>query len=173
MSTRPELLVSIAATIKDYRHGEIQMPDPAHVARWVNQFAADVQLPILAEMDHVLKNTYLNRGRVTGFLSSLVIAQKLAGDDPCGFWRSVKFLKIQGGGRSQKDMLALFDGFLKEHCGLSVDECGNGEATSFIYLDDVVYTGNRVFKDISAWLLAAAPAKSKVNVITKIGRAHV
>ena len=56
--TRAALLQQIATTIADYRQGEIPQPSSAHVEQWVNQFDAAVQLPILQEMDHVLKKTY-------------------------------------------------------------------------------------------------------------------
>ena len=53
MSERNELLSSITATTADYREGDFVAPTPAHAERWVNQFNAAVQLPILREMDHV------------------------------------------------------------------------------------------------------------------------
>jgi hypothetical protein len=165
MSTRSELLASIADTIKDYGDGKIAASNTAHVERWVKQFAADVQLPILSELDHVLKHTYLNRKTVTKFLTSLITNAKLTGADPCAFWRGVKFLNNQGGGNSQREMLALFDSFLLEHCGVRVANCGEN-TTTFIYIDDAIFTGNRVLKDLTDWIRTAAPAKAKVHIVT-------
>ena len=54
-SRRAELVGSIASTIADYRQGEITTPDADHVERWITQFDAAVQEPMLAELDHVLK----------------------------------------------------------------------------------------------------------------------
>jgi hypothetical protein len=42
--------------------------------------------------------------------------QKLVGDDACSFWKGVKFLDIQAGGGSQKEMLALFGKVLEKEC---------------------------------------------------------
>ncbi len=70
---------------------------PEYVERWVNQFDAAVQLPILREMDHVLKQTYYSKETVQNFLSGLFNTTKLVGDDPSAFWKSVSFLDIQGG----------------------------------------------------------------------------
>lgn len=54
LKTRHKLLDSIADTIKDYRARDLPAPTPDHVDRWIRQFGADVQLPMLREMDHVL-----------------------------------------------------------------------------------------------------------------------
>lgn len=71
MSERDELLASIAATTSDYREGAVDRPTPQHVDRWVNQFDDAVQLPILREMDHVLKKTYFSRKDTLIFLEGL------------------------------------------------------------------------------------------------------
>lgn len=165
MSSRAELLASIATTIRDYRHGEIAAPDPQHVDRWVKQFAPETQLPILAELDHVLKHTYLDRDKVTTFLTTLITNAKLAGADPCAFWRGMKFLNNQGGGNSQREMLSLFNEFLQAHCGFQVADCGT-DASTFVYIDDAVFTGNRVLKDLTTWTQSTAPAKAKVHIVT-------
>jgi hypothetical protein len=60
MTERNDILASIAETTADYRKGDLDAPNPAHVDCWVNQFDAAVQLPILRETDHVLKKTYFS-----------------------------------------------------------------------------------------------------------------
>ncbi len=165
MSTRDDLLASIANTSKDYQVGVRPAPTPAHVDRWVNQFDSAVQLPILTELDHVLKKTYFNRELVAWFLKGLIINKDLAGNDPCSFWRGINFLDIQQGGNSQRDMLSLFDSFLYEHCGVHVAGCGGTEPV-YVYLDDVIFTGGRVLQDMSSWIKTSAPAKAKVHIIT-------
>jgi hypothetical protein len=61
MGTRSRLLESIAETIADYREEEIQAPTPAHVDMWIQQFDTAVQEPMLAELDHIFKRTYLSK----------------------------------------------------------------------------------------------------------------
>ncbi|MDD9798868.1 MAG: hypothetical protein OXU29_00120 [Gammaproteobacteria bacterium] len=73
MSKRADYLESIANTIRDYREGDISAPDADCVDTWVKQFAENVQLPILSEMDYVLKRTYFSRERVENFLGGLII----------------------------------------------------------------------------------------------------
>jgi len=164
MSQRNELLASIANTIQDYRGGSLPQPIPDHVERWVQQFDAAVQLPILQEIDHVLKKFYFSKEDVAKFLRGAMRTQKLTGDRPDKFWRSASFLDIQGGGSSQTDMLALFSEQLEEEHGFGIDDCGQGDEV-FIYLDDGIFTGNRVRRDLENWIRDHAPAQAKVHVI--------
>ena len=76
-----------------------------------------MQLPILREMDHVLKRTYYSRKRTKELLARLFEKKELVGDDPCTGWKGLKFLRIQGGGASQTEMLALFSKVLEKKCG--------------------------------------------------------
>lgn len=166
MSERDDLLGSIANTARDYRSGELAPPTQAHVERWISQFDAAVQLPILQEIDHVFKSTYFSLERVTSFLRALIQTEKLAGADSCAFWRGVHFLDIQGGGNSQAEMLALFNELLNEKCGFGVGQCGAGDSTVFVYLDDAVFTGNRVRRDLEAWIKDKAPETATLHVVS-------
>ena len=168
MTERDRLLNAIATTIADYRSGEIPKPDAAHVDRWIKQFPAQVQQPILAEMEHVLARTYLTKANVETFITKLVTSPNpdLTGTNPCAFWGAAHFLNIQGGGNSQRDMLALFSTTLSAQCGITIAQCGAPSSSTFIYLDDVVFTGNRVLKDLTSWINSAAPPTAHVHVIT-------
>lgn len=164
MSQRTDLVASIANTIQDYRGGSLPQPIPDHVEHWVQQFDAAVQLPILQEIDHVLKKIYFSKEDVAKFLRGAMRTQKLTGDKPEKFWRSASFLDIQGGGSSQTDMLALFSEQLEDEHGFGIDDCGQGDEV-FIYLDDGIFTGNRVRRDLENWIRDHAPAQAKVHVI--------
>jgi hypothetical protein len=164
MSEREALLDSIAKTIQDYRNGILPKPITDHIDRWVRQFDADVQVPILREVNHVLQRTYFSKQQMMDFLSNLIHAADLAGNDPQGFWRSVNFLDIQGGGNSQRDMLVLFSEVLMQEFGFGIEACGQRDDV-FIYLDDCIFTGNRVRYDLEEWIRNDAPAKAKVHVI--------
>lgn len=161
---RAVLLGSIADTIADYRAGFVQAPTPDHVDRWIRQFPDNVELPLLREIDHVLKQTYLNRQTVGAFLRSLVRYEPLTGLQPDGYWPSVRFLEIQGAGQSQREMLEMFGGALQDELGVSLEQCG-GEPSSFLYLDDGIFSGNRLLSDLTAWIQADAPREARVDVI--------
>lgn len=164
MSDREDLLVSIAETIADYRAGDVAAPTPEHVDAWIRQFDDAVQEPMLAELDHVLKKTYISKETVENFLSRLAKENKLAGDDPCSFWKTVKFLAIQDRGNSQHQMLDMFDGVLQEECGFGIEDCGE-DPEAFVYLDDGIFTGNTVLNDLGGWIQSSAPEVTKVHVL--------
>jgi hypothetical protein len=69
---RQILLESIAATISDYRRGEVAVPTPDHVDRWVRQFDGSVQEAMLGELDHVLKHSSLTATAQGKLLVSVV-----------------------------------------------------------------------------------------------------
>lgn len=161
--TENAVAASIASTIADYRDGAITKPSADHVLKWAGQFDANVRLALLAEMDHVLKRVYVSRSTAESFLGSIAGNKKLVGSDPKAFWENIGLLRIQRGGRSQADLLSLFEPALQERCGLSCDDC-DGTST-FIYLDDGLFSGNRILNDLRAWIASDAPATATVHVI--------
>lgn len=161
---RTDLLASIADTIKDYRTGELPQPTPDHVDRWTKQFDKDVQLPLLREVDHVLKHTYFARATVSQFFGKQITHKTLAGDQPCAYWRKAHFLDIQQNGQSQAEIRQLFGEALKTQCGLDIARCG-ADGGDFIYLDDVLFTGGRIGSDLSSWLASDAPAQGTIHVL--------
>lgn len=164
MSERDDLLASVASEIRTYRKGDLPEPTPEHVDRWLHQFTPAQQLPFLREFDHVIKQTFITRKNAKDFLRHLVTNQKLAGDDPTAYWSSANFLSIQQNGQSQKEMLKLFSKCLEDECGLDLDDCGE-DGGDFIYLDDVMFSGNRVGNDLEPWIVNDAPQSAKVHVI--------
>lgn len=163
MSEREDLLISVANTIKTYRLGHID-PTPEHVDRWLNQFTPAHQLPFLREFDHVLKQGFCTQEHVKAFLGNLVSNAKLAGAEPIAYWSAANILNIQQNGQSQKEMLKLFATCLKEKCFLDLGACGK-VGGDFIYLDDVLFSGNRVGNDLEPWIINDAPQTATVHVI--------
>ena len=164
MSKRDSLLSSIAETIKDYRLGEIEIPTPKHVARWISQFNNDVQLALLQEINHVLKQTYFSKEFVSNWFANQIKHEKLVGHDPCTFWHEANLLKIQQNGQSQTDIISLFGESLMKQCRLAIKNCGSPKG-AFIYLDDVLFSGGRVGGDMSKWITETAPAIATVHIL--------
>lgn len=164
MTERDDLLASVANEIRTYRKGSFPEPTPEHVDRWLHQFSPDQQLPFLREFDHVIKQTFFTRRNVKDFLRALVTNTKLAGADPAAYWSSVNFLNIQQNGQSQKEMLKLFSKCLDDELGLHLDDCGK-DGGDFVYLDDVMFSGNRVGNDLEPWIVNDAPQSATINVI--------
>lgn len=166
MSTRSELLQSVADIISDYREGEIPPVDSNHVNRWIEQFPEDVQEPMLEELAHVFDKTYLSRDTIETFLRKLVHNKKLCGDNARDFWKRANFLDIQQGGNSQHEMLEMFDAILTEELSLTIENCGSQDGP-YIYLDDGVYNGGRIYQDIEAWL-TKEPKNCDIKIIVTV-----
>jgi hypothetical protein len=164
MSERSDILESISSTIKDYRADEIAELMPEHVDRWVRQFGEDVQIPLLREVDHVLKHTYFSKQFVSEFFANQIKHEKLAGANPCAFWQEANLLRNQAHGHSQAEILALFGESLAAQCGIAIEGCGSTGGT-FIYLDDVLFSGSRIGSDLKAWIQKGAPAAATVHIL--------
>lgn len=164
MVSTPDLRAALAAMIADYRTGEIPTPDAAHVDRWISQFPAAARDPMLSELLHVFRWTYFTRANVQTFIDSIVTSANFAGSDPRQFWQGVKILNLQTAGNSQKDMIALLAESLQRQCGLALSSCGVTPHT-YLYLDDVLFSGGRIRSDLLKWVTGVAPAKAKLVVL--------
>jgi len=153
---------SLASKIADYRLGEIVQPDTDHVLRWAQQFPPEVRTGLLKELDHVLEHMYCSQEAAIAFLDGLLTNTALAGSDPGAFWRQATLLNIQQNGRSQSDMLGLFNRLIEAKHGLA-DQKAN--SSDFIYIDDVIFTGNRIGNDLDLWIKKDAPAVATVHII--------
>lgn len=160
---REKHLRAIANILKDFRKGEIVPPTPEHVDRWVRQFDACVQVPILRELHYVLKQTYFSKERVSEFFKRIFNSREIAGEDVCDFWQSANILNIQQNGTSQQEIRNLFGSILLEKCDLDIDSCGTDDGP-YIYLDDVLFTGNRIISDLKNWI-PSAPDNATVYII--------
>ena len=158
MAEHDDLLESIADTIKDYRAGEIPEPTPTHVDRWIRQFDADVQVPMLRELDYVFKRTYVSKAKAQQLFNVVVDHY------PCDFWRSAHLLSVQEHGSSQAEIRELVGLVLKEKCGPDIDYTGI-DGGDFVYLDDAIFTGERVMRDLSAWIRGSAPHGATVRLM--------
>lgn len=159
-----DLRENIASIISDYRHGEIQQPNAAHVDRWIRQFPSQVRDPILAELAHVLSKSYVTKISMQNFIRNVVNSDRLTRSDPKSYWRDVEFLRLQKFGNSQRDMLSIFDVTLKEVCGFTTNQ-REGNPKAFIYLDDGVFSGGRVKADLVKWVAESAPKMATLEVI--------
>ena len=158
MSERNDLLLSIAGTIKDYRVGEIAEPTPEHVDRWISQFSRDAQVPVLRELDHTFECTYISKAKMQRWL------ERVTAHSPCEFWKGTHLLNIQRNGSSQREMLGIFVPILRRQCGHDAGHAGPDEG-EFVYLDDAIFTGNRVVDDLSGWIGEQAPKKATLNIM--------
>lgn len=164
MVSARNLPVTLADMIADYRAGEIAKPDAVHVQRWIDQFPENVRNPVLTELIHIFTKTYFTRVNVQTFIDSVVANAKFVGPNPTEFWQGVKVLNLQSAGNSQKDMIALLAESLQRQFGLDLSLCGSNPHT-FLYLDDVLFSGGRIRADLEKWVVETAPVKAKLSVL--------
>lgn len=169
LSARETILRSVAAIIADYRQGEIPPPDAAHVGRWLAQFDPEDQPVLLSELDLLLQRLYLSRARCKEFLRAF-LERLIDGRDPEQALRHVQFLNLQTRGSSQHAMLELLEEVLREEYCFEAAGRTVEEPHTFLYLDDAIYTGNRLRYDLTAaagraeggWLETAPPGSGLI-----------
>ena len=168
ISSRADLLNSLAETIADYRQDEIAPRTPKLIESWLQQFPEAVQDPLLEALDYMMRRTYVSRDRFRKFLKELAETDKLSpGTDPGIYWRRANLLCIQQRGGSQREILSMFDEVLQETHGFGLAQTG-GSDSDFIYLDNCIGTGTHLRNDVCNWIKETAPKNIKLHIITPI-----
>lgn len=147
---------SVHSTIADYRSGENNIEfrmSKTRIEQWLNQFDLGCRLSIISELDNVLKRRYCSRNQLKVLLAEFVIDLSLQFhfSDPNEFLRNAQFIHIQEQGKSQTFMLEILNEVLIEKFGFELNTCGSISKKYSIYLDDVLCTGQTLYKDLSAW----------------------
>lgn len=161
--TRIDLLHEIANTISDYRRGELAVPTATHVDRWVRQFSPENQNTILVEMDHLLKENYVSKLGVIEIFKCLIKSDAIPKGDPRLFWASANLLDLQPLGHSQSTICRIVKDLLYSEYGI----VANGTISTssvFVYFDDIIFSGNRCWTDLSKWIQNDAPTEARVIV---------
>ncbi|WP_204102067.1 MULTISPECIES: hypothetical protein [Spirulina sp. CCY15215] len=144
--TQQDLLESISQIICDYRLGEIPPMTPDHVNRWICQFENNEQLPILQELNYLLKKYYFSRSRAKSCLEKSFFntnkAEKVS---------QIQFLDIQKRGNSQKELLKLANEITISRYSINLYR-NILKPIGYVYLDDCLFSGNRVYHDLKDWL---------------------
>ncbi|MFN8482644.1 MAG: hypothetical protein U0768_06320 [Anaerolineae bacterium] len=147
-TARERLLASVAATIADYRRGEIETPTADHVERWLRQFHPTHQPVILAEMDRLLKLYYVSEATARDFVRRLLANRALLGRDGRTTLRRTQFLATQRKGGSQRDLLKIVDETARDAYGLGLSECDDSPA-QYLYFDDCLFSGGTALEDLT------------------------
>ncbi len=112
----------------------------------------------------MLKKSYYSREVVERGLGSLLTLGDLVGSDPRKFWRQATVFRRQGHGASQRDFVAVLDARLARQWGFSSAKRGD-IGGSFVYLDDGIFTGERVSQDLEKWIGESAPSPAIIHLI--------
>ena len=90
--------------------------------------------------------------------------RELAGEEPREFWRTTQLLNIQQDGQSQTEIRELFLEELERKHGIAAGT-GDARTETFVYLDDVLFTGGRIGNDLSAWIAGESPQTATIHVL--------
>lgn len=149
------LAKAIVAIIRDYHnHVGFQFTE-AHVIDWITQFDEEDRQFILEEFLYLLEQgIYISRDKAKQLLSARIeeLTTNLRYPDPVSLLSETVFLDLQKPGKSQQDLLALLNEIIMAKYGISLNNCGTKAHKIFIYLDDVLATGNTIAIHLSNWL---------------------
>ncbi|MGO2421014.1 MAG: phosphoribosyltransferase-like protein [Vibrio casei] len=157
------LIRSISGVIKDYRDREFGLLDEEHVLRWINQFDSEDRIVVLEETNRILKKNYISKDVFLAFVSGLVTSEKFSSNSPRAFWNNISLCNIQINGNSQSELVELLNNEVYRNYG--VRSLINGHSEHHIYIDDFLFSGNRLISDMRKWISESAPAQCHVSVV--------
>ena len=151
-----QLIDDIYDLIKDYRSDEADRfrMSKQRIDRWVNQFDEDDRVFLLSELKNVFQKHYCSRDKAKKFIRDEIveISQVLGYSNAKDFLRDSYFLDLQEKGKSQVKMIQLLEEILESDYSFDLSDCGTNQRKNFIYIDDILCTGNTLYHDIRAWV---------------------
>ncbi|BDU38108.1 TPA: hypothetical protein NGR42_003895 [Vibrio parahaemolyticus] len=159
--TLPQLCEEIAAVIREYQNRNY---DATHVETWIAQFDEPERRIVLEETKRLLKGNYLTLSDFKNFIEQVVeylyVIQRVN-------WNCMSFLDLQKNGSSQRELVALMQRYVSVRAphslsGIHVNQYAN--INTFVYLDDVVFSGNRLYQDLRDWIETTAPNDCTVYI---------
>lgn len=165
MTERAVLVQQLVTLSMDYQLGKIGTFNANHVERWLNQFPEECQNSLLKELNFVLAQSYIQKKHLQDFIENKIIHPHTKPTINAQVFNHSTLLDIQGAGNSQRDCIAIFRELLQANAGIDIS-INNANATNQIYLDDVIYSGQRMRTDVSNWILAAAPPECNLYIMS-------
>lgn len=150
-----EIAKNIISIIGDYRNDEEVNLTTDNVLSWVEQFDKGDREFLLNEFLYLLEQgIYLSKTKAKQKLYSNLqeLAKRFKYDRLSSFLGNAVFLDLQEKDKSQKHILDLMNELLIEKHNFPIQDCGSIAYKHFIYLDDVLATGNTVYADLKSWL---------------------
>ena len=160
LSQAQMLEYKIYETIKDFKREEVNdLITPQRVNKWVNQFSTQDREIVRSETLRILKKRYYSRKKVQeSFILGLLkfVKKKYRNNDD--FINSTVFLDLQPKGKSQGIYLEMVNSLSKKKFNCSINRSPHKNVKHYIYIDDVLCTGNTFYQDIESWASDKAPS---------------
>ncbi|MCE0916650.1 phosphoribosyltransferase-like protein [Pseudomonas sp. NMI760_13] len=155
-------LISIVGNYKEWLGLQF---DQDHISRWLNQFPQAIHHTLLEELCFVLEKSYLNKEDIENYFKTAIIEPNLITPERTNTLKKISLLEIQDGGNSQKDCNKIFNDILEKrinHRSL----INSPDSQIYLYLDDVVFSGQRVRTDLIKWVRNTAPSECQIYVFS-------
>lgn len=153
MNQLQKLEESIADKIKNYqKHLAYWDFDDKHVDKWIKQFPEDERIIVLTETDSLLAHNYMTKGTIKKFFDEIWLTEEIIGKNPMLTIDKIQFLNIQCKGNSQKRLVDLLEKHYLKTKNTAINRDNNSNIRKYIYLDDCMFTGYTLIKDISNWI---------------------
>ena len=91
------------------------------------------------------------------------------GANPEKYINHIQFLNIQRKGKSQKRLLHLIEEYYLREKHIRINKTNHAGVKKYIYLDDCMYTGFTLLKDIKNWIDTMNPNENTQLEIIFLG----
>jgi len=145
-----EKIAKLLEQITDYRADDNLM-STAIIEQWINQFKEEDRDFVLSETTHLMKQRYLSLDNAKELLRKRIefLATEYKFESPNAFLNEVRVIDNQPEGKSQKVLLNLLYEICNNHFEFDLSTHFNLKAKYYIYLDDVLCTGDTLFKGLA------------------------
>lgn len=160
----------IAEIIKGFRQDSIEIEmNQEHVHKWISQFSPDTQNIILEETLHILKEWYFPKDKINLFLDEMMDYLKSENENATDEepMKDIYFWNIQESGKSQSQLVEMLNDRVNQKYGCGIRTGKLMSEKYYVYLDDGLYTGSRLRKDIKH-CIEMIPEGSRIDVIYMI-----
>ena len=160
----------IAEIIKGFRQDSIEIEmNQEHVHKWISQFSPDTQNIILEETLHILKEWYFPKDKINLFLDKMMDYLKSENENATDEepMKDIYFWNIQESGKSQSQLVEMLNDRVNQKYGCGIRTGKLMSEKYYVYLDDGLYTGSRLRKDIKR-CIEMIPEGSRIDVIYMI-----
>lgn len=147
------LIQEIQAIIADFRNDDGILIDQDRIKKWIEQFDTNDQIFLLKELKNIFEKRYISKNKAYDFLKAIV--EKLTTDykykTQKDFLSNSVFLSLQPQNKSQSVLLKILTDLLEKEYNYDIKYCGRISKINYIYIDDILCTGNTLFQNIKDW----------------------
>ena len=162
-----EIVEKVLSKIADYRIEDNHKVSRENIIAWVNQFKDTDREFILREMLNIFNKRYCSRKKGVKFLQASLnfYTKHFNYKNTIDFLNETEFLSLQENGKSQIKFLNLLKEVLKNDYSYDLETRNVTTIKNYLYIDDVLCTGNTLFQDIQEWLIGDVNGKTRYQVI--------